>query len=297
MARGKVSPRYSPKRKGGDADGTDPNAWLGTYGDMITLLMAFFVMLYAISQVDQVKFRAFVNGLQAPFGNQTDVGLLDGGASLADGTTIPQIPGGDTDGLMPFPPLAPVPSSPEATPTQPPPTPAPEPTPQEPASGEPTPDGDEQPEPSPELLAVAAALREALEREGLPADIAEVRPDERGVVISVASDDVLFPLGSARVSRLGAQIVKAVASIVADLPNEVIVEGHTDNLPLRRGGYDNWNLSTDRAVAVLQLLVDHDVPPKRLIASGYGEYRPRVDNDSKTNRALNRRVDVVLVAR
>lgn len=290
MARGKVSPRYSPKRDGSDGDGGDENAWLGTYGDMITLLMAFFVMLYAISQVDQVKFQAFVQGLNEPFGNRTAVGMVEGGATVIDGAGSPQVTGVDANGLM----ITPPPVAGE-----------------EPSEEQETEPADEETEPADDatesdeqggngdttLAAIAEKLREALEAEGLPVDVAEVRPDERGVVISVASDDVLFALGSADISRLGQRIVRAVASILDEVPNEVIVEGHTDDLPLqRRDGYDNWNLSTDRSVAVLQLLADNGVGPQRLIASGYGEHRPRVPNDSRRNRALNRRVDVVLVA-
>jgi len=76
----------------------------------------------------------------------------------------------------------------------------------------------------------------------------------------------------------------------------LMIEGYTDDLPLRRGGYDNWNLSTDRAVAVLKLLVDeHGLPPARAGAAGYGEYRPLVPNSSPGNRARNRRVDIVVL--
>lgn len=280
MSRGKVSPRYTPKRRGNDSGGGDgdSNRWLGTYGDMITLLMAFFVMLYAISQVDQVKFEAFVSGLETPFGNKAAAGMLEGGPTLLEDAAAPDI-SGDSGGLMLAPP--PVPGEQPADPAT--------------EDAEPTDEASEAEQPEP-VLAIAARLREALQAEGLPPDVAEVRPDERGVVISVASDDVLFALGSARVSGLGQRIVKAVATIVDDLPNEIIVEGHTDNLPLRRRGYDNWNLSTDRAVAVLQLLVHNDVAPKQLVAAGFGEHRPRVENNSNKNRALNRRVDVVLVA-
>ena len=281
MARGKASGRYTPRRSGGDEDDGGPD-WMGTYGDMITLLMAFFVMLYAMSSVDAEKFKQFVSGLAAPFGNEAAVGLLDGGPSLeTNGTTATDDVAAELQDLVAIPPITNEP----VTPIRPEPTEEPDP-----------PVDEESSEPPHQAIEIAEALRAALAAEGLPTDIAEVRPDERGVVISVASDDVLFPLGSASVSPLGKRIVKAVATIVDDLPNEVIVEGHTDNLPLRRQGYDNWNLSTDRAVAVLQLLRDNDVDPRRLIATGFGEYRPRVANDSDEHRALNRRVDVVLVS-
>jgi chemotaxis protein MotB len=91
--------------------------------------------------------------------------------------------------------------------------------------------------------------------------------------------------------------VAAIASPLRRFPNDVLVEGHTDNVPLTRPGYTNWNLSTDRAVAVLSLLYgDLGIAQQRLGAAGYGEHRPLVPNNSDANRALNRRVDVLIVA-
>jgi chemotaxis protein MotB len=141
-------------------------------------------------------------------------------------------------------------------------------------------------------LAVEASLAEA------EFDyVATYRYNERGLVVSIAADDILFETGSTRISRLGRRIVAAVARPLQRFPNDVLVEGHTDDVPLNRGGYTNWNLSTDRAVAVVNLLAaDFGIDQRRLGAVGYGEFRPLVPNDSARNRALNRRVDVLVVA-
>jgi chemotaxis protein MotB len=147
-----------------------------------------------------------------------------------------------------------------------------------------------------QLDKVRKEIKGALEANGLRADVADFRHDERGLVVSIASDDILFALGSTEINPFGRKVISTIAKVLADKPNRVLVEGHTDNVPLRRPNYSNWNLSTDRAVAVLSALIDdHRLSPKRLSAVGYAEYRPRVANDTKANRSLNRRVDLVIV--
>ena len=75
------------------------------------------------------------------------------------------------------------------------------------------------------------------------------------------------------------------------------LEGHADNTPLNRDGYTNWNLSTDRAVAVVNVLVEqHQVPPQRLTAAGFGEFRPRDPGTTAEAKARNRRVELIVVA-
>ena len=90
-----------------------------------------------------------------------------------------------------------------------------------------------------------------------------------------------------------------VAEILSALPNEVVIEGHTDNIPVKPNSeFDsNWDLSTKRSIRVLEYFIESAGvgPPERLSASGYGEYRPVAANDTEENRALNRRVDIVLL--
>ena len=115
---------------------------------------------------------------------------------------------------------------------------------------------------------------------------------------AVATDDVLFPSGSTEISAKGRAIIDVIGPSLAAIGNPVQIEGHTDTVPLvGRPGYDNWNLSTDRAVRVLHLLVDsHGLAPGRMVALGYGEHRPRDDNDTAEGRSRNRRIEIVIVA-
>ena len=274
--RGKRQGGFSPGRDdGGEAD--DSTRWLGTYGDAITLLMAFFVMLYAMSEVDAKKFEAFVRGLQEPFGNTAAAeGMMDASPGIV----------GDAGATVPQPILDDITRSLES------------------ASGANGQDAtataqrDDMPpvDDMAQLEAVQQAVTESLAAAGLE-DFASFRFDGRGLVLSLATDNVLFDSGSTAISPLGRDLLAAVAGPLAEFGNDVFVEGHTDDVPVGRPDYTNWNLSTDRAVAVVNLLAgEHGVSPDRLAAAGYGEFRPRVANDNARQRAANRRVDVLVVA-
>lgn len=281
--RGKVNGRFGPSR-GAEAEEDDSNRWLGTYGDAVTLLMAFFVMLYAMSEVDAQKFEAFVSGLEGPFGN----------------TSVTQTVLPSNSGLVG--PMAPDQMFPQPTQEL---APDVEVVPDDAASEDienpdvvPDPEGSDEltPVQRSQLKAVEEALEASLSQVGFEG-VADYRITSRGLVVSIASDDVLFSTGSAVVADDGRQIVATVAQVLTEYPNLVIVEGHTDNVPISRPGYTNWNLSTDRAVAVVQRLINaHGLEPTRLGATGYADTRPRVDNDSPRNRARNRRVDILVVA-
>ena len=121
------------------------------------------------------------------------------------------------------------------------------------------------------------------------------RIEDEGLITAVATDRLLFRTGSAVISPYGRTIIGALAPTLTALTNEVLVEGHTDNVPLNDPGYNNWNLSTDRAVAVVRLLQEaFDIDPARLVAVGYGEYQPRATNDTVEGRSLNRRVELLI---
>ncbi len=274
--RGKRRGAFGPDRgDGGEAD--DSSRWLGTYGDAITLLMAFFVMLYAMSEVDAQKFEAFVRGLQDPFGNTAaSAGILDASPGIV----------GDAGAVVPDDVLADLQAS----------LPQTIPAPAEAADGEDRADGMPPTDDLAQLEAVQSAVATSLEQAGL-ADLASFRFDGRGLVLSLATDNVLFDSGSTEISPLGQELLAAVADPLTQFDNDIFVEGHTDDVPVGRVGYTNWNLSTDRAVAVVTLLAaHHGIDEERLGAAGYGEHRPRVPNDSPQHRATNRRVDVLVVA-
>ena len=120
----------------------------------------------------------------------------------------------------------------------------------------------------------------------------------RGLVISV-KDTLLFEIGSADLTGPAKEIIRSVGHILAATPNAIRVEGHTDNIPIHTARFfSNWELSTARATNVLQYFISQGaLAPDRLSAAGYGEYKPSVPNSSERNRALNRRVDIVLLSR
>jgi chemotaxis protein MotB len=107
---------------------------------------------------------------------------------------------------------------------------------------------------------------------------------------------VTFALGDASLSEAARAPLARVAGILAGVPNVVRVEGHTDNLPMRGARYpSNWHLSVARAQAVVRLLMEKGVDPRRLEVVGYGETRPRQPNDSEEGRAANRRIELKLL--
>ncbi len=118
--------------------------------------------------------------------------------------------------------------------------------------------------------------------------------DSRGIIIRI-QDEVLFPRGSAELSVPAKIFLRKLASILKDLPYDIKIEGHTDDIPVKSGRYkDNWELSTARALSVLYEFQKDGIPPQKLSAAGYSYYRPLVPNTSEANRAKNRRIEIVL---
>ena len=121
---------------------------------------------------------------------------------------------------------------------------------------------------------------------------------EKGVVYVSISDKLLFRSGSYTVTSKAKAVLGKVAKVVNDKPDiEFMVEGHTDNVPIKADGIlDNWDLSVKRATAVIRILQnDFDVSPERMTASGRSYYIPISDNDTARNRAKNRRTRIVIL--
>ena len=123
----------------------------------------------------------------------------------------------------------------------------------------------------------------------------ELLEDARGLVLSIPEASAFAP-GSADLSDAAKQVIMQLAVSLRDSGNSLLIEGHTDDVPIHSARFaSNWELSTARATAVVQWLVENEhFPPARLSAAGYGEYRPRVVNESVQARARNRRVDIVI---
>ncbi len=125
----------------------------------------------------------------------------------------------------------------------------------------------------------------------------EIVPQEAGVVIRINSA-LLFPLGSDRLHPEGERLLGDIARALKDLPGEIRVEGHTDDLPIHTPRFpSNWELSLARAARVGRAFIEvYGIDPRRIVLSGYADQRPLVPNDSPEHRQRNRRVEVYLTA-
>jgi len=226
--------------------------WLLTYADMITLLMLFFIILYAMSTVNQQQYEALSQALASVF-NGGNLTIFDttraGGAGLMEGVT----PGQNI---------------------------------QSKTSGRNTGSGGQS-----AVRSQATSSLQNLIKSGR----VRIIPTERGFAISLVSD-YQFASGSADLSPEAMPILQEVSDFLTRIPNSIVVEGHTDNLPVDQTKWSsNWQLAGARSVAVVQALQDYGVPAERMSGASYGDTRPVQSNDTPEGRAFNRRVDIVIV--
>jgi len=251
--------------------------WLITYADMITLLMVLFIVLFSIGQVNLAKFEELKHSLNNSLGGPAKPNpVIEGGAGiLTSGSQIDgAVPGASGD-LG-----APVPASEAAVALV-----------QEKGAAA------AQAREQAVLQNAEQTIKEALAGKGLE-DAVTFREELRGLVVTVVSDNVLYPVGSAVLEPQGHEVLDALGPALAKLPNDISVEGHTDNQPIIPGGEfpSNWELSTARATAVVRYLIDvQHINPDRLSATGFADTRPLVPNTSPANQALNRRVEIVIL--
>jgi chemotaxis protein MotB len=265
----------SRRRRHEEEEHENHERWLVSYADMITLLAALFIVLFAMSSLDLAKFREFANALRSSLSGSSR-GEVIATASPAGGVTSPWNGGGslvDGGGFAVAPaPVQLVAANPSAARSA--------------AQWE-----------RAHLEDAEAVIRDRLRAAGLAGEV-RFRLEARGLVVNIVTDDVLFDSGSATLRPEGRRVLDGLAVPLASLPNPISVEGHTDDRPVHGAFASNWELSTARATAVLRYLADgHALPVARLSASGYADQKPLVPNDSEANRAANRRVEVVVVSR
>ena len=120
--------------------------------------------------------------------------------------------------------------------------------------------------------------------------------DERGIVIRIM-DRAFFDEGKAELKETAKSALRKIVPILEKSNNHVRIEGHTDDVPINTAEFkSNWELSTRRATEVVRHLIEkYGFPPSRISASGYAEYRPVAANDTQQNRALNRRIEIILL--
>jgi len=258
--------------------------WAIPYGDLITLLLAFFVVMYAISSVNAGKYRVLSDSLYAAFrGTPRTIEPVQAGESaVGAGATLaqPLLNG------LPRATLAPVPTRPTSPPPAPPAPAVPE---QVSARSAALAEG------SGKLAHIADQVEDAM-HDLVQKGVVTVRRNDLWIEVEIRAD-VLFPSGVAQLSPGASDVIAQLAGVLAPLPNAVRVEGHTDTVPIRTAVfYSNWELSAARAGSVVRLLAGHGVAPGRLAVVGLGEEHPAQTNDTAQGRNANRRVVVVILS-
>ncbi|MBM5569974.1 MULTISPECIES: flagellar motor protein MotD [Deefgea] len=231
--------------------------WLVSYADFITLLFAFFVVMYAISSVNEGKYKVLSNALVDAFQQpQTSAPKVQ-----LDNQTIKGAP----PKLMVIPAPSALPSNPKL---------------------------DEQAQ---KMRGMAGDLRQSLGNL-IDQGKVKVTQSKRGIAVEI-SDSILFDTGRADLQSSSQEALLAIASLVQNSDNLIQVEGHTDNQPIRAGQFpSNWELSAARAASVVRLFEQAGVAPQRMAAIGFGEFRPMDTNDQAQGRAKNRRVTLNILA-
>ncbi|HPC10584.1 MAG TPA: flagellar motor protein MotB [candidate division Zixibacteria bacterium] len=212
--------------------------WLLTYSDLITLLLAFFVVMYSMSQVDAKRFGQMAKALH---------GILKGGENVFDYDEAK--PTEDGHGLLKL--------------------------------------GN--------MRMLQARVEERFKGINRLDDVSS-EITERGLVIHIV-DRALFDEGAADLKPQAIDVLDLINDEVRAMPNHLRIEGHTDDRQIATLRFpSNWELSAARATEVVRFFVNqHDFPPDRISALGYGEFRPIRPNNSIENRAMNRRVDIVIL--
>lgn len=260
-------------------------AWAIPYGDLVTLLLAFFVVMYAISSLNEGKYRVLSTSLSAAFGGAPsridpiaigdDPGSARRGPIMLTGSAgivspfptrlTPRLPpvGRQLDRQLPKPMLAA--------------------------------DRHQVARARDELNDISENIEDALG--GLiDKGLVEVKKNDLWVEVAIKSD-ILFQSGVATPNRQAVRVLSLLADSLKGAPNPLRVEGHTDNRPIATSQYpSNWELSSARAASVVRIFADQNINPDRMSIVGYGERRPVADNETVEGRNANRRVVLVILA-
>ena len=252
-------------------------AWVIPYADLLTLLMAMFIALFAISTTDSNKFEALARG----FSNALGGGKLDSGIGGTGKATSPLVGGGNGNG--PF------------------------------VGGRITPGQDQRVDAQKitalisaaaqlgaakakeqaSLAEVAKAIEAAARSEGLGGQV-RTEQTNKGLKVTLLTDKVLFESGHAELKPEGMTLLNLLEPVLARVDNSLNVAGYTDTDPLRNGAFLNSNevLSYVRALAVKNYLISKGIVADRMDATGRGPSRPIAPNDTPEHKRLNRRVEI-----
>ena len=262
-------------------DHLNHEAWAIPYGDLLTLLLAFFVVMYAISSLNEGKYRVVADSLSAAFGGAprsikpVQVGQV-------------QLRGGDFD----HPSV--IDTGARRGPAQPSRVEVPMPLNRREQPGK-NPGADGEAAGQAQLHALGDRIEKAL-ASLVESGLVRVRRGRNFLEVEIQSD-LLFASGVAVPSAAALGTIRQLATVLRDVPNAVRVEGYTDNQPIRTAQFrSNWDLSAARATHVVYELIDSGIAPARLASMGYGEYQPIADNATDAGRSANRRVELVILS-
>ncbi len=252
-----------PRRKHTEEEPENLERWLVSYADFITLLFAFFVVMYSISSLNEGKYKILSQTFSSVFS-------LDKTSQAAQAQTalieMANQKGSELVNLLPE--VPPVP---------------------------PHPDGTQESEQA-QLERVASQM-EAVLAPYVQDDLVTVKRSELWVELEIKSG-LLFSSGSAALSKGSGALLYRLSQIFTGVDNVIHVEGHTDNVPIATFEFpSNWALSSARAASVVKQLVDYGVSPQRMVALGYGEYHPVADNKQEEGRNRNRRVAIIIMSK
>ena len=259
-------------------------AWAIPYGDLITLLLAFFVVMYAISSVNEGKYRVLSDSLFAAFRGTPrtmepiQVGEKQAGSGADVKTTLVEqsmLEGQPRSMLAPIPVKTGMPSRPSHSP-----------------EGE---LNSAQMQRAQALQQVADQVERAMD-DLIKANLVLVRRNDFWIEVEIRTD-ILFPSASAQLSPSAVGVIERLGGALAPFPNSIRVEGHTDNRPIKTVAFfSNWELSAARAGSVVRVMEGRGVSPERLAVIGYGEHRPTHPNNTEEGRNANRRVVIVILS-
>lgn len=251
-------------RKRKHAEHVNHERWLVSYADFITLLFAFFVVMFAASNTDKKKAGQVAQAVQVAFAELAAfspsgkvVPMSDSGGLANDTKNVIGNENSQFDSTRLV--------------------------------------GGNKGE-APKTISEVRAQLESVLKEELAKNNVRLTEDSRGLTVSLAEAGFFGP-GSAVMHPDALSVVQRIAATISPLPYSLRVEGHTDNVPIHTAQFpSNWELSTARATFLLQYLISQaGISPNRMSAVGYGEYRPVAPNDSVEGRSANRRVDLVVL--
>lgn len=260
-----------------DAEKENGERWLLTYSDLITLLMIFFVVLYSMSKVDAQRFAAVAESLNKALGGGTpakiELAVSPVGPSLFQtGTPSSKttVPGNGKD-----------PNNTTYTDTD------------KSAPNKNSGQGNGDTEKI-SIDTIKAKLDKFAADNGIQSTLV-TNIEERGIVVRI-QETLLFESGSADITARARDILEKISTVLVIEPNQIKVEGHTDNLPINTARFpSNWELSVTRSTNVVHILQQYGISPNRLSAAGYGEFRPISSNDTDAGRGKNRRIDLIIL--